>query len=287
MSTHLRPGLNSEQQRANFIAASRRFWFSRGGDYRRCGALTKAGGSCQRVAIRDAERCPVHARRSRPLDQSQQGQPLTVQEIAKRVRRQATNRLRAAWRRDPWMPGATIAFGADIEHGFREALAYAGQDADAMPPSAADWARWKYRLLVLDRDLPDAWATALGQLRQRIRAAGPPPPGWQPSPAVVSPALGYVVDCPPGPYSKRRRLDRDRTPKTRRATGAAGARPLADTDRARAVLAYATHGQTLAPALAAVREDTETRLALALAFDRLVTGEIDHLAWLEALAVAR
>jgi hypothetical protein len=53
-----------------------------------------------------------------------------------------------------------------------------------------------------------------------------------------------------------------------------------------AVLAFATHGQALAPGLAAARADTEARLSLALAYDRLLTGEIGHAAWLVALAGA-
>jgi hypothetical protein len=170
----------------------------------------------------------------------------------------------------------------DLKHGFRETIAHAGHDPGTMPSSVVNWARWKYRLLVLDRDLPEAWAEALNQLPLRIRASGPPRPGCAPSPAVVSPALGYVVDHPLGLYSKRRRLDRDRIPKpiahatsTRKTAWDA---PLSTTDMERAVVALVEHRAALTPALACLApDDGDGRMRLARAFLTLLAGA-GHLA---------
>ncbi len=44
----LRPGLHSDEQRRNFLEASRRFWFGTGADARRSGASHSAAGIAAR-----------------------------------------------------------------------------------------------------------------------------------------------------------------------------------------------------------------------------------------------
>jgi hypothetical protein len=176
---------------------------------------------------------------------------------------------------------------AEAEQDFRAMLAYAGEAADAMPPGVADWARWKYRLLVLDRDRPGDWGAALDQLRQRVRAAGPPPPEWRLSPAVVAPELGYVMGGPASPYSRRRRVDGDRPAKPGGHASSPGKSgwdaPLSATDRDRAVVALVEHRTNLAPVLADMSaDDWDSRLRLARAFLALLAGG-PHADWLDAL----
>jgi hypothetical protein len=285
---HIKPGLHSEQQRHNFLSAAR-LWAFGGPLQRRCGAVTKAGAPCAGVAMRGRDRCHVHARVRRAV--AQPGEPLTAAEIAKRVRRQAVNRQRVEWRRDPWAPGCTIMLPAEAEQDFRAALAYAGEDADAMPPGVADWGRWKYQHLVLDRDRPADWAVALDQLRQRVRAAGAASPGWRHSPAVVAPELGYVMGGPASPYSRRRRVDGDRPVKPGGHAAGVGKSgwdaPLSAADMDRAVVALVEHRASLAPVLAGMpADDWDGRLRLARAFLALLAGG-PHADWLDALGRVR
>ena len=142
----LRPGLHREEQRRNFLEASRRFWFGTGADARRSGAPTRAGTPCRRVALRGRDRCPVHAggpralaRRVRLLEQVRQGEA-TPEQAERAGARAAANRQRALWRRDPWAPGITLDLD-DAEGAMGAALRAAGHEPRRLPPVLMDWLR--------------------------------------------------------------------------------------------------------------------------------------------------
>ena len=192
--------------------------------------------------------------------------------------RAAVNRQRGIWRRDPWAPGATLDLGA-AQGAMDAALRGAGHDPHCLPPAVLDGLRWRWRRAFLDgRRRPEVWAAALAELPSRLRAAGLPPPGWQPVEEPPAPGSVYVVG-PSAARSKRRKPDPPRAP-------AREAAPLLDVmsaeDAHRAARVLALQPEALAPALATVRTNA-ARQHLALAFARLAAGEIDHWAWIEIL----
>ena len=91
------------------------------------------------------------------------------------------------------------------------------------------------------------------------------------------PGSVYVVG-PPAARSKRRNADRPRAPLA--AEPPSGEMSVENAHRAARTLAM--HQEALAPALATVRTNA-ARQHIALAFARLVAGEIDHWAWMETL----
>ncbi|HYI82853.1 MAG TPA: hypothetical protein VEX11_06545 [Acetobacteraceae bacterium] len=281
----LLPGLHSEQQRRNFLMASRRFWFGTGADAHRCGAPTRAGTPCRCVAVRGHDRCALHlglaqasARRVRLLERAAQGDA-TPEQAERAGVRAAVNRQRLLWRRDPWAVGATLDLG-DAQSAMEAALRGTGHDHPRrLPPAVLDGLRWRWRRAFLDgRHRPEVWAAALAAIPGRLRAAGPPPPSWRPMEVPPVPGSVYVVG-PPAARSKRRNADRPRAP-------ARSTAPLLDAmsaeDAHRAARVLALHQEALAPALATVRANA-ARQHIALAFARLEAGEIDHWAWIETL----
>jgi len=186
-----RPGLNSETQRAKFLAAARRHYFGYGS------------------ALRGEDRCPVHTgrehaseRRVRLLERQARGDA-TPEQAARAARRFAANRMRRLWRRDPWVPGSTIDLG-EAEDAMRSALRAAGQPLRLIPPMVLDWLRWRWRRAFLDgRQEPRIWDAALRRTPERMSAAGPPPRGWDPAWMPAATGLVYAADQPQ-PRSKRR-----------------------------------------------------------------------------------
>jgi hypothetical protein len=280
----LRPGLHSDEQRRNFLEASRRFWFGTGTDARRCGAPTRAGTPCRCVTLRGRDRCSVHLgrpqaseRRVRLLGQVARGEAMPEQAERAGVRA-AVNRQRALWRRDPWAPGTTLDLG-DAERATEAALREAGHNPHHLPPAVLDGLRWRWRRAFLDgRRRPEAWAAALADMPRRLRATGPPPPGWRPEEALPVPGLVYAAGTPAA-ASKRRDPDAPRPRGPARPPPPGG---MSAEDAHRAARALAMHPEALAPALATVRTN-EARQRVALAFVRLAAGEIDHWSWQETL----
>jgi hypothetical protein len=280
-----RPGLNSETQRAKFLAAARRHYFGYGSALRTCGATTRAGSPCRRVALRGEDRCPVHTgrehaseRRVRLLER-QARRDATPEQAARAARRFAANRMRRLWRRDPWVPGSTIDLG-EAEDAMRSALRAAGQPLRLIPPMVLDWLRWRWRRAFLDgRQEPRIWGAALRRTPERMSAAGPPPRGWDPAWMPPASGLAYTADQPQ-PRSKRR------VPNVPKRPAAASVMPplgeLSPEESAPAARALAFYGDKLAPLLRPLLTQ-EARFHLALAFDRCAEGEMDHEEWRETL----
>jgi len=278
-----RTGGHRDAAHAAAFQAGRVRYHSAGGAPRCC-APSRAGTPCQKPVKAAGLRCEWHGgrkagriRRARLLDPEN----ATPAQIAHAVRRAALNRLARLWRKEPWTPGLTLDLG-EHESAFRDALAAVGRPITALPYSTADWARWKFRRAFLDgQRVPDIWRDALAALPARIAKAGAPPAGWAWTEPAAPGGLAYTVPARLPAGSKRRLLDPPRVPRA-----AAPLPGLAAEDMERAAEALREHGDDLAPALALARTD-DARLRLALAFARLGAGEIDHVAWLDALDAAR
>ncbi len=98
---------------------------------------------------------------------------MSAEEWNRAEARRAANRLGDQWKKKPWLPGSTIDLGAH-ESAFRDALGAVG--VDTLPPAVADWLRWCYRRMQIDRQNEEAWHKALTQdLPRRVADAGPRP----------------------------------------------------------------------------------------------------------------
>lgn len=279
-------GLRDATHAAAFHAARQRYWAAGGPP--RCGAPNRRGEPCGATVRKAGQQCAHHAgardkaqRRRRLL--CDDTADLTPQRLHRRLVRAAANRLRATWARAPWTPGLTLDLG-EHEDAFRGALVATGRPVTRLPYAVADWARWKFRRAFLDGGrAPDIWRDALAALPARIAKAGPPPAGWAWTEPAAPGGLAYTLPARLPAGSKRRQPDPVRGPRA-----AAPLPALAADDMERATVALREHGADLAPALALALARTEdTRLRLALAFARLGAGEIDHVAWLDALGAAR
>ncbi len=161
------------------------------------------------VPLTDHSRClkhagPAAARRYR----EQQIRELAAGRLepavfAEAERRRAVNRLRWTWKKDPWFPGVTLDLGVH-EDAFQQALAAFGWHLDGMPPAVVDWARWRFRRLMVDRQRPGEWAELASELRTRIEAAGDAPDEPR-NVAGITPAFSTPDRMPV--YSRRRSLD--------------------------------------------------------------------------------
>jgi hypothetical protein len=178
-------------------------------------------------------------------------------------RRRAINRLRQCWKKDPWLPGVTIDLGAH-EKAFLTSLAASGWRAAELPPAVLDWARWRFRRLMLDRQQPSRWAAVAEQLRDRVRAAGSPPiePRTVPAPSVIFRAPERLAA-----YSRRRVLDAPRqVHKVVKATSNS-AHAAEEVPALTDILMQ--HRRDLAPVLALCETD-EDRLRVAAAYKDLL-----------------
>src|SRR4051794_33000312 len=88
-----------------------------GGLAKCCGAKTRNGGSCMLPPLEGQTRCLRHAGpngarryRDRQLQELAAGH-LDPAVFAKAERRRAVNRLKYLWKKNPWVPGATIDLG--------------------------------------------------------------------------------------------------------------------------------------------------------------------------------
>ncbi len=280
-------GFIDSQHQAKFEAA--RVEHQRGGALAKCcGARTRSGAACRMVPLSGQNRClrhagPAGARRYR----EQQIRDLALgrldpEAFAEAERRRAVNRLRWTWKKDPWFPGITLDLGLH-ETAFRGALAAFGWRAEHLPPAVADWARWRFRRLMVDRQHPGKWADLAGELRERIRAAGAPPD----EPQDVA-GMGAIFSTPDrlGPYSRRRAVD----PKRQAQTGTKAQNDKAllkiPTNDAEVLGAFLNkHRADLAPVLARYPGEAE-RLTVAAAFKQLLESpgsSAAQRAWIDTL----
>jgi hypothetical protein len=99
-----------------------------GGEHAKiCGARTRTGKVCGKVPLKGHDRCLAHAGRTAAREfrerqyQAMLRGKLPYAVFAKAEEKRAVNRLRNAWKRDPWANGRTIDLGPH-EARFQEAL---------------------------------------------------------------------------------------------------------------------------------------------------------------------
>ena len=130
-----------------------------------CGARTRNGGACRQPPFKDGNgRCTRHGgpalarlHRERQIADVRAGR-MSFTDWHRAEARRAANRLQYQWKRDPWLPGSTIALTAADEDALRADMQATGLGLpylDAMPPAVADWLRWRWRRLRVDQDRPD------------------------------------------------------------------------------------------------------------------------------------
>ncbi len=261
MKLHMsRGGFYSDQQAANFEVA--RTAFQRGRPSASvCGARTRNGSLCQAAPIRGHVRCIRHCG------------PKAAQEYRERQRRaflrgrisaaewfeaeakRARNRLRDAWKKDPWLSGCTIDLGSH-ETGLADAMQAAPRVHSELAPAVLDWCRWRYRRLQIDRRDDRAWLRCLmDELPRRVLAAGPAPEGWtQPVPDTSMAIKLDAVDASSTPSSKRWFPDAPRPEKVKpvqsvRGRGRPRRTPLTDDEAQALALTAYRHRAVLAPLL--------------------------------------
>jgi hypothetical protein len=272
-SSTLRFGLESEEHRLAFLAGGKVTRFG-GPRARHCGALRKCGAPCRAPALSGRDRCRLHCGGAR---------------LPRSPARVEANRQRTLWRADPWAPGATIALPRDEDLALGAELARHGHLVPSLPPAVLDGLRWKWRRAFMDgRDAPAIWRDALTALPKKVAVAGP-----RLDSALAVPACGpapYVAAQPPV-YSKRSQANAGlvlRRPEDTHAGKRESARHriLEMPQAVRAAQALETHAAALSPILAGF-PDEGTRRGLALAYDRLQSGQSDWWGWLDALQAAR
>lgn len=200
-------GFYSDEHKARFRRRS--VEVRRGGPASRlCGARTRTGGRCGRPPLAGHTRCLRHAgphaaraHRVRQLKALAVGK-LSVEAFEHQEARRATNAVRNAWRRDPWLAGATIDLGEHEERFQRESGV---ARLNTIAPAVLDWLRWRYRRLQIDRHRDEDWARVLfEEYPRRVQQAGTPPPEFDPSQQGAPPRwkVGWTA-----PQSKRHSLD--------------------------------------------------------------------------------
>ena len=186
--------------------------FRRGGSLApTCGARNRRGGTCQLPPIKGGNgRCirhggPALARlyRERQIADVKAGR-MSFADWQRAEARRAANRLHDRWKRDPWLPGSTIALTAADEDALRADVLAVGRGlppAEAMPPAVADWLRWRWRRFRVDQDRPDRWRDVLtGQtLRERLAKAGARPPDADPRLRCPDADAYCAQEAPAGP----------------------------------------------------------------------------------------
>jgi len=202
-------GFGSEEHEAQFRIG--RHEHNRGGAARRvCGAMTRGGAPCRQPPLSGHGRCLRHAgpKAARELRRRQiadlSAGRMRPEEFERHELRRAANRLRDQWKRDPWTQGQTLDL-AEHEERFRTVSGLARLDTP-VPPAVLDWLRWRYRRLQIDSRRDEVWAgVVFEEFPRRVRAAGPPPPTFDPSQLGASQSLWRAEVPPVG--SRRNRAD--------------------------------------------------------------------------------
>ena len=170
------PGFKSDAQRRKFEAANRDH--RRGGPKARvCGAHLPGNKICGAIPLKGEKRClrhcgPAAARRhrDRQLAGMRTGR-VSPAEFARAEARRARNALTDRWKIDQRVPGETIDLGPN-EWLFREAAERRDVDLAALLPAVADWLRWQWQRLQIDRRADGRWMRLCREeLPRRIAAA--------------------------------------------------------------------------------------------------------------------
>jgi hypothetical protein len=253
-------GFVSSEHASSFAAGRQEH--HRGGSARRvCGARTRGRGLCQQPPLAGHNRCIRHAgpKAARELRQRQIGDlaagRISPVDFERYELRRAANRLRDAWKRNPWLSGATIDLGPhedrfQIESGLSRL-------GTTIPPAVLDWLRWRYRRLQIDQQRDAEWSRVVyEEYPRRVRAAGPPPPEYDTGAAggVIS---QWTVDAPM-PSTKRARADVLRLPPAAE-TAALRQRAIAPDDEQELVRIAYEQRDVLGPLLGLCRGVIEQR----------------------------
>lgn len=217
------PFYSPEHEAAFFAARDRHA--AGGPEARICGARTRTGKACENIPLKGHHRCLMHCgvRAAREYRERQRQEflsgKLSAEEWHRAEAKRAANRLQYRWRKDPWLPGATIDLGAH-EAAFQDALRRHSVDPDGLPPAVADWLRWRFRRYQIDRQDGSKWADVMSaRLPERLRKAGPGPRsgtsetrGPIPDPVFTPPFKALPAEAPDNWTSKRHRPDMPKGP---------------------------------------------------------------------------
>lgn len=203
-SPGLRPGIQSPEHLAAWMAGSERTRFG-SPDRPRCTAICRRSGqACRGFAMTGLSLCWIHAGRLRPPRRRPSANPQVA------LRRTLAATLRKIWQRSPWAVGATVRLPDREEEQFLVELRRNGLGPDRTAPSVLDWLRWRWRRAWMDgTERPSVWTAALAEAPARIQKAGAPPAGWAWNPTVDANArerAPYWAETA-SPRSKRRRPD--------------------------------------------------------------------------------
>lgn len=178
-----------------------------------CGAKTRNGGYCRQLPLAGHNRCLRHAGpkaanefRERQRRDMERGK-ISFREFDLAERRRAANRLHDQWKKNPWLPGKTIDL-AEHEPAFLDDVRHWAGAIEQLPPGVADWLRWRYRRLQLNRVNHDRWIETLrSELPRRVGDAGPRPGQPRRGEASVMQSRIWGTDQP---TRKRSRPDQSR-----------------------------------------------------------------------------
>ncbi|MBZ9917110.1 hypothetical protein LB517_01420 [Mesorhizobium sp. BR1-1-12] len=214
---------------------------------------------------------------------------LSPAEFAAHEARRAANRLHDNWKKNPWLPGSTIDLG-QYETTFQEESGPAHR-YEPLAPAIADWLRWKYRRLQLDRSRDAEWLRVLrDELPRRVQEAGPASganlPAFQQRQAgsTFAPwtAIGRV------PFSKRQNSNRPKVPAPPKVSTLRRVK-VSEADQAELGRIGAQHHQLVNSLFAECRNDGE-RQAVLVALRNVVTKSEDtkaHTVWMRTLLELR
>ncbi len=186
---------------------------------------------------------------------------MSSEAFARMEARRTLNALRNAWRRDPWMLGRTIDLG---EHEARF-LTESGLACQFAPvaPAVLDWLRWRYRRLQVDHRRDGEWARVVSEeYPRRVRDAGPPPAGHDPSAGALDRSVWTART--PATGSKRLRSDPTRVLSPEPAAHTVKPSPFDDIEVSESRLAQVAyeHRDILGPLLGLCHGMSEQRLVI-------------------------
>ena len=314
-------GIHSEEHEAAFAAA--RALFGRGGPNAPiCGARNRKGSICRQVPIKEGQgRCLSHAgpAAARAFRERQRrafmAGKISADDWRAAEAKRAANSLRWAWKRNPWVDGATIDLGAS-EGALRAALGGKGLCPEGLPPAVLDWLRWRFQRVQIDRVNDGAWLRVLhDELPRRIERAGPRPDASAEAPAPGSGgrlrkdgkpdgrsrgALPLEADAKAWQMGAaavsagRRKSDKPKAPKVIRGKGYARpgrprTQPASDAEAAALGAIYRENYAAVAPIVAACRTEADKLAALRVLRDYLAEPNAPGRAqrWMELVGAAR